>query len=134
MSSISLIHLVQVQGIERVIQYVSKKLTPSQRKWAVIEKEAWAVVYSLKKLRPYLYGAEFTILTDHKPLKALFLSEVNNTRIQRWAVLIAEHGAPIEYRKGSNNIRADMLSRILPVQEIGVIDAEDESCIPWEVD
>ena len=65
--------LVQtVDGIERVIQYVSKKLTPTQRKWAVIEKEAWAVVYSLKKLRPYLYGADFTILTDHKPLKSFF--------------------------------------------------------------
>ena len=35
-----------------------------------------------------------------------------NTRIQRWAVLIAEYGAKIRYRKGKNNIRADMLSRI----------------------
>ena len=90
----------------------------------MIEKEAWAVVYSLKKLRPYLYGADFTILTDHKPLKSLFLGEVANTRVQRWAVLIAEYGAPIEYRKGSNNIRADMLSRIQPEDDVmvGVID------------
>ena len=139
--------LVQcVNGVEKVIQYVSKKLNPAQRKWAVIEKEAWAVVYALKKLRPYLYGAEFTIYTDHKPLKSLFLGEVNNTKVQRWAVLISEYGAPIEYRQGKNNIRADMLSRILPLeQEVAVIDSaqlwsfppgdnEDESCIPWADD
>ena len=37
---------------------------------------------------------------------------MNNTKIQRWAVLLAEYGAQIEYRQGKNNIRADMLSRI----------------------
>ena len=53
------------------------------------------MVYALTKLRPYLYGAQFTIYTDHKPLKSLFLSEVKNTKIQRWAVLIAECGPPL---------------------------------------
>ena len=106
--------LVQVddQGIERPIQYVSKQLSGAQLNWATIEKEAYAVVHALTKLRPYLYGSQFTIYTDHKPLKSLFLSEVKNTKIQRWSVLIAEYGAPIEYRKGAHNIRADMLSRI----------------------
>ena len=28
-----------------------------------------------------------------------------NTKIQRWAVLIAEFGADIQYREGKNNIR-----------------------------
>ena len=46
-----------------------------------------------------------------------------NTKIQRWAILLAEYGATISYRKGSNNIRADMLSRI-PAQ-IAVIDVEE---------
>ena len=35
-----------------------------------------------------------------------------NTKIPRWAVLIAEYGAKIKYRKGKNSIRVDMLSRI----------------------
>ena len=99
-------------GIERPIQYISKQLSGAALRWATIEKEAYAVVYALDKLRPYLYASEFTIFTDHKPLKSLFLSEIKNTKIQRWAVLIAEYGAPIQYRKGKNNIRADMLSRI----------------------
>ena len=100
------------EGVERPIMYLSKQLMEAQMKYATIESEAYAVVYALGKLRPYLHGAKFTIYTDHKPLKSLFLQEQKNTRIQRWAVLLAEYGAPIEYWKGANNVRADMLSRI----------------------
>ena len=105
-------------GLERPVHYVSHQLDSCQRRWATIEKEAFAIVYALKKLRPYLWGAQFTILTDHKPLRSLFLGEVANTKIQRWAVLIAEFGAPIEYREGKNNVRADMLSRIHTIATI----------------
>ena len=103
---------MDTNGVERVIQYISHQLNPVQRRWATIEKEAFAVVYALQKLRPYLLGAEFTVYTDHKPLKSLFTKEMANTKIQRWAVLLAEYGAKIEYRQGRNNIRADLLSRI----------------------
>ena len=108
-------------GIERVIQYVSHQLNDSQRKWATIEREAFAIVYCLKKLRPYLWGADFEILTDHKPLRALFVGAVANTRVQRWAVLIAEYGAPIKYRNGKSHVRADFLSR-LPPPAVDIID------------
>ena len=100
------------KGLERPIQYVSAQLNNTQRRWATIEKEAYAVIYALKKLRTYLLGAEVTVYTDHKPLKCLFTSVVENTKIQRWAVLLAEYGAQIRYRPGENNVRADMLSRI----------------------
>jgi transposase InsO family protein len=99
-------------GVEKVIQYISHQLSSTQRRWATIEKEAYAVIYAITKLRTYLFGADFVVLTDHKPLKSLFTKEMANTKVQRWAVLLAEYGAKIEYREGKNNIRADMLSRI----------------------
>lgn len=115
------------EGVERVIQYISHQLSGSQLRWATIEKEAYAVVYAIEKLRPYLYGADFTVFTDHKPLTSLFTKQLQNTKIQRWGVLLAEYGATIRYRQGKNNIRADMLSRIEPKREaeVGVIDTED---------
>lgn len=115
------------EGVERVIQYISHQLSGSQLRWATIEKEAYAVVYAIEKLRPYLYGAEFTVYTDHKPLTSLFTKQLQNTKIQRWGVLLAEYGATIKYRQGKNNIRADMLSRIEPRREpeVGVIDTEE---------
>ena len=65
-----------------------------------------------------MQGADFTIYTDHKPLRSLFYNENKNSKIQRWSVILAEHGAKIEYRKGKFNTRADMLSRIRPKEDL----------------
>ena len=98
-------------GVEHVVHYLSHMLDDVKRRWATIEKEAYTIVYALQKLRPYLWGSKFKIITDHKPLKSLFLSEIANTKLQRWAVQISEFGAPIRYKAGTDNVRADMLSR-----------------------
>ena len=116
-------------GTEYVVQYVSHQLSGPQKRWATIEKEAYAVVYALQKLRVYLYGAQFVVYSDHKPLLCLFSKSMNNTKIQRWAILLAEYGASIKYRPGKNNIRADMLSRIA-TPTVAVIDSNQEYTDP----
>ena len=113
------------QGTERVVHYLSHQLSATQRKWAAIEKEAYAVVYSVKKLHPYLFGANTTVYTDHKPLRCLFTKQMNNTKVQRWGILLAAYGIRIEYIQGSRNIRADMLSRLHSPDEICVIDTDN---------
>ena len=108
-------------GVERIIQYVSDQLNDTQRRWASVEREAYAIVYCLKKLQLYLWGADFEIFTDHKPLQALFMGEVGNTQVQQRVVLIAEFGAPIRYRQGKNNSCAHFL-RHLPPPAVDVVD------------
>ena len=97
---------------ERPIQYLSHQLSKSQQNWPVIEKEAYAIVFALQKLRQYLYGAKFTIKCDHKPLKFLFNSEIKNAKVQRWGLMMSEYDCTIEYIAGKANTQADMLSRI----------------------
>lgn len=127
--------LTQVQeGTERVIAYLSHQLSGPQTRWAAIEREAYAVVYALDHLKTYLWGAEFEIFTDHKPLTSLFRAEIRNTKVQRWAIQISEFGAPIKYRKGKHNVRADMLSRIASVQvkPEPVVYPPEEYPLPWQ--
>ena len=114
-------------GVEKVIQYVSHTLSPTQRKWATIEKEAYAVVYCIDKLKPYLYGAQFNVYTNHKPLLSLFTKSMNNTTIQRREVTLAESAATISYRPGKRQVRADMLSRIKHDidNDIAIIDTDE---------
>ena len=112
-------------GVEKVVQYVSHQLSATQRKWSTIEKEAFAVVHCIDKLRAYLYGAEFIVYTDHKPLRSLFTKEMRNTKIQRWAVFLAEFGARIQYIQGPRNVRADLMSRLPAPVELAVIDTVD---------
>ena len=111
-------------GVERPISYMSKLLSPTQRRWAAIEREAYALISALKHFRPYLFGAKFDCFTDHKPLVSLFTKEMQNTKIQRWAVLMAEFGCKVQYRKGKLNVRADMLSRIQP-ESIDTFDVDE---------
>jgi len=44
----------------------------------------------------------------------LFTAEMINTKVQIWAVLLSEYGCDIQYHEGRRNIRADMLSKIVP--------------------
>ena len=110
------------QGVERPVVYLSKQLSDTQKRWSCVEKEAFAVITSLKQFRPYLVGAQFRCFSDHKPLMSLFTKDMNNTKIQRWAALMAEYNCKVEYHKGKLNIRADMLSRIKQADDINTYD------------
>lgn len=59
---------------EKPIYYLSNKLSKTQCKWSTIEKEVFAIHYSLQKLDYYIHNAKFTIKSDHKPLKYLLES------------------------------------------------------------
>ena len=110
---------------ERVIQYLSKQLTVGQQKWPTIEREAYAIIHAVNKMRHFLLGHRFTVYTDHKPLRSLFSAEMKNARVQRWAIILDEYGCNIEYRKGSANVPADMLSRVPPTKDgdVAVVDS-----------
>ncbi len=79
----------------------------------------------------YVYGRPFTIVTDHKPLIALFnklreVPQMASPRIQRWAVTLGAYEYTIVYRAGREHQNADGLSR-LPLSEKGMeTPAEEE--------
>ncbi len=113
--------LGQIQdGAERVIAYASKALTSAVRNWHTQEKEAFATIWATKYFRPYLYGSNFIIKTDHKSLQwAISNSDHPNPRIRRWSQYMSEFEGryKIEYRKGKANANADALSRVLEDQK-----------------
>ena len=76
-----------------------------------MEKEAYAIHFALQKLDYYLHNAQFVIKTDHKPLKYLLQSPMQNNKIQMWALSISGYNCSIEYIEGATNTCADFLSR-----------------------
>ena len=81
-------------GSERPIPFVSRTLTPAEKNYSQIDKEALAVVFGVKKPHQYLYGSLFTLYTDHKPLLGYFkenkkIPVISSARIQRWVVILS---------------------------------------------
>ena len=102
------------QDLERPLYYLSHRLSDTQTRWSTIEKEAYAIYYSLQKLDHYLHNAEFTIFCDHKPLKHLLESPMQNKKVSLWALSIAGYNCKIDYLAGTKNSVADLLSRVPP--------------------
>ena len=59
-------------GREHVVSYLSRTLLDNEKRWHSNELECAAVVWATKKLRPYLYGRQFTIETDNSAVVWLF--------------------------------------------------------------
>ena len=75
----------------------------------------------MKRFRVYLYGRQFTLITDHKPLTAIFHPEkgvpaMNAARLQRYALFLVGFDYKIEYKSTTEHCNADGLSR-LPLQQ-----------------
>ena len=58
--------------IKKVIIHAARSLTPTEHNYSQVEKEAFALIFAVKKFHKMLFGYHFTLLTDHKPLLCTF--------------------------------------------------------------
>lgn len=97
------------------VAFFSRTLSQSEQHYASIEKEAHAVVESIRKWRHYLLGRQFTVVTDQKSVAFMYnsrnKSKIKNDKIQRWKVELSSYQFDVVYRPGKDNAAADALSR-----------------------
>lgn len=96
---------------ERVVAYASRTLNHAERNYSATELECLAVVWGIRRMRDYLEGYRFTVLTDHQSLRWLQRLEAPSGRLARWLFELQQHDFEIKYRRGSQNQVADALSR-----------------------
>ncbi|OXA39193.1 Retrovirus-related Pol polyprotein from transposon opus [Folsomia candida] len=99
-----------VDGFERVIYFASKSLTPAEKRLSTPDKECLATVWAINKFKDFLWGEEFTVLTDNDALSYL-KTQHKNRRLTRWSHEIEEWDCKIMHIKGTHNVVADCLSR-----------------------
>ncbi|CAK9834632.1 Retrovirus-related Pol polyprotein from transposon 17.6 [Anthophora retusa] len=102
-------------GKDLPIAYASRLLNGPELNYATIEKECLAIMYAVQYFRPYLYGREFLLVTDHRPLVWMHSVKDPSSRLVRWRLKLAEFEYKIIYKEGKVNMNADALSRN-PVQ------------------
>ena len=106
--------LVQEQnGQMRIIAYASKSLTDVERRYSQTEREALSLVWACEHFHTYLYGLDFELVTDHKPLEYIYSTKSKpSARIERWVLRLQSYRFKVKYISGPNNI-ADSLSRLM---------------------
>src|SRR6218665_3945763 len=101
------------EGVECPVAFASSKLTDTQTRWATIEREAYGVVWALKKFRAWVFLAPVTIFSDHNPLTYLTEAAPRSAKLTRWSLALQEFNLQFKYKPGRLNVVPDFLSRQL---------------------
>ena len=114
-------HTMDIDGksvtTDHPVAFVSSLFRGSQLNCAVLMKEEFAVYMSVKKLSFYLDQAEITLRSDHLPLKRFLQKNTLNSKINIWAMELKSFNIQFEYIQGSKNVLADILSRLIDIDE-----------------
>ena len=105
-----------LEGRQRLLEAGSRFISETESRYAMVELELLAVTWALKKCKVFLSGQEhFRVITDHRPLIPILnsqnLSDVENPRIQRLKEATLGYNFTTEWKKGSEHVIADALSR-----------------------
>ena len=101
------------EGKWRTIAYLSKSLSPAERKYEIYDREMLAIMIALDEWRHFLMGAnqKFEIHTDHKNLEFFRKPQKLNTRQARWVAELQNYDFILLHKPGLTMIKADPLSR-----------------------
>ena len=102
---------------EKPIAYASRSLSSAERKYSQLDKEALAIVFGVTRFHQFVYGRQFSLYSDHKPLIHIFneaksVPAMASARLQRWALTLGAYSYSIKFKKGSLQANADALSRL----------------------
>ncbi|XP_058449309.1 uncharacterized protein K02A2.6-like [Malaya genurostris] len=105
-------------GSEKVVQHASRSLTPTERGYGQIDKEALALVYAITKFHRMLLGQRFVLETDHKPLLRIFGSHKGipvhtSNRLQRLGLTLLCYDFSVEYVPTMKFGYVDVLSGLI---------------------
>ncbi|KAJ3464714.1 hypothetical protein MRS44_009500 [Fusarium solani] len=95
------------------IAFYSRKLHGAELNYPIYDKEFLAIVNAFKEFRHYLLGSQYKVkvYTDHKNISHFATTQKLSGRQLRYAEYLSEFDYVIIHRKGSENGRADAISR-----------------------
>ena len=97
----------------RPLAYASRALSDTETRYATIEKEMLAIVFSLEKWHQYTFGRPVVVYSDHKPLEAITKKPLDRApkRLQGMLVRALAYDIKVQYLNGKEMFLADTLSR-----------------------
>lgn len=95
------------------VAFASRSLTPTEQKYAQIEKEMLAIVFAIQKFHFFIYGLKIKVNSDHKPLETIIKKDLAtiSPRLQRMRLKLLDYDLEVHYKPGKYLYIADTLSR-----------------------
>ena len=112
---------------EKVTCYASRTLTKTEQNYQNLEREALGTIWGMEKFHYFLYGKEFILETNQKPLVIIYKKHMIDIspRVQRLIVRSFPYlPFKVVYKKGIDIPVADALSHVTPM------DPEDNIKLP----
>ena len=83
--------------VEDLFSFMSKALTDMQSRYSNIEREILGIVTGIKHFHQYLFGRQFMLYTDHKPIGNLVLKPLVDTspRVQRLMLHLSQYNMKV---------------------------------------
>ena len=109
----------------RPVMFGSQSLTGAEKNYQNLERECLVTIWGMEKFHYFLYGKQFTLETDQKPLVSIYRKHMVDIspRIQRLIMRSFPYQPfDVHCRKGVEIPLADALSRVTltPVEEDGI--------------
>ena len=95
----------------RPVRYASRAFTQTESHWSTAHQELFAVKWAMEHFRPYILSHPVKVITDHANLKWLTSSKLQQSKLARWCLSLAEFDFTIEHFLGHVNVVPDTLSR-----------------------
>ena len=88
-------------------------LTETESRYAQIEKEMMAIVFSVEKFNDYTFGRRTIVHIDHKPLESIAKKPLHRApmRLQGMMISLRKYDLEVRYERGNKMFLADTLSR-----------------------
>ena len=102
----------------KIVCYASRAVTKTEQNYQSLEQEALGTIWGMEKFHYFLYGREFTLETDQKPLVSIYKKHMVDIspRVQRLIVRSFPYlPFKVVYKKGKDIPVADALSRVTPM-------------------
>lgn len=129
-------HEVNGKTKEYMVGCVSRSLNSGEKNYSSYEGEMLGAVWGIKTFRHYLHGAQFTVVTDHRPLLWLMTNRDLVGKHARWALSVQEFDFTIQHRPGVTHANADVPSRFPRVTDKDTTGARmdegpaKQACVP----
>ena len=88
------------EGKWRVVEYASKELTETERRYSTTDREMLALVWGTRKFRQYLFGTKVTAYTDHECLTGRRNIDDPTGRTGRWMGELMQYGLEVKKIRG----------------------------------